>query len=114
MKASWQFVTGLFLLAVPKAQAQFDYSTNGDTITVTQYTGLGGTVTISNFVTSIGVQAFIRCTNLTDVKIPDNVTSIGGGAFFQCSGLTNVSIGKSVTNIGDQAFEFGTSLLWRG
>ena len=39
------------------------------------------TYTIPNGVTSIGGNAFRKCTNLTSVTIPESVTSIGGWAF---------------------------------
>ena len=48
--------------------------------------------------------AFVECTNLTSVTIPDNVTSIGDNTFSGCYGLTNVTISDSVTGIGDYAF----------
>ena len=47
---------------------------------------------------------FYKCTNLTNVTIPNTVTSIGDYAFYGCSGLTNITIGNSVTSIGDYAF----------
>ena len=55
-------------------------------------------------VTAIGDYAFIVCTSLTSVTIPNGITSIGQGAFFGCSGLTSISIPNSVTSIGAEAF----------
>ena len=54
-------------------------------------------------VTSIGVRAFMNCSGLTSVTIPNSVTSIGDYAFCGC-GLTSVTIPNSVTSIGDDAF----------
>jgi BspA type Leucine rich repeat region (6 copies) len=97
------------LLALPAVvQAQFTYTTNNGTITITGYTGSGGAVTIPDTinglpVTSIGDDAF-EGTALTSVTIPGNVTDIGFDAFFYCNNLTSVTIPNSVTNIGDEAF----------
>ena len=62
------------------------------------------TVTISDGVTSIGVNAFKDCTLLTSVEIPDGVESIGNGAFEDCSSLTSIKIPSSVTSIEDRTF----------
>ena len=62
------------------------------------------TVIIEDGVTSIGKNAFYRCTGLTSVTIPDSVTSIGKYAFEDCTGLASVTIGNSVTSIGSGAF----------
>ena len=64
-----------------------------------------------NDVTSIGEWAFIRCSGLTNVRIPDSVTSIGEWAFGYCSGLTSVVIPNSVTSIGDCAFSGCSGLM---
>ncbi|WP_134385214.1 leucine-rich repeat domain-containing protein [Flavobacterium psychrophilum] len=61
-------------------------------------------VTIPNSVTSIGSFAFFQCTRLTSVTIPNSVTTIGEGAFFQCTGLTSITIPNSVTSIGESTF----------
>ena len=55
--------------------------------------------------TSIGGSAFLGCSGLTSVTIPNSVTSIGWYAFYECSGLTSVTIGSGVTSIGDNAFD---------
>ena len=61
-------------------------------------------VTIPDSVTSIGSSAFSHCTSLTSVTIPDSVTSIGSSAFRDCTSLTSVTIPNSVTSIESYAF----------
>ena len=63
-------------------------------------------VTIPDGVTSIDEAAFLGCTSLTSVTIPDSVTSIKSKAFFNCTSLKSVTIPASVTNIGDYALEY--------
>ena len=61
------------------------------------------TVTITGGRT-IDNNAFLDCTGLTDIIIPNSVTSIGNSAFSGCTGLTNIVIPDSVTSIGSNAF----------
>jgi len=96
-------------------RAQLGFTTNNGAITITGYTGTGGTVVIPDTtngypVKNIGIQAFFNKTAVTSVTIPDSVTNISASAFQGCSSLTNVTIGSSVTNIGNQAFEFCSAL----
>ena len=59
---------------------------------------------IPNGVTTIGEEAFYRCTGLTSIDIPNSVKSIEKYAF-RCSGLTSVSIPSNVKNIDKSVFE---------
>ena len=61
-------------------------------------------------VTGIGLGAFMGCSGLTSVTIPNSVTLIGGDAFKNCSGLTSVTIPNSVTSIEEDTF-YGCSRL---
>lgn len=67
-----------------------------------------GKITFSENITTIGDCAFLDCTNLTSIIIPDSVTIIGYGAFAECTNLTSITIPDSVTTIGKMAF-FGCS-----
>ncbi|MCQ2200085.1 MAG: leucine-rich repeat domain-containing protein [Paludibacteraceae bacterium] len=61
-------------------------------------------------VTSIGASAFVNCTSLTSINIPNSVTSIGEAAFSGCAAITSIEIPESVTTIGMTAFMNCTSL----
>lgn len=64
------------------------------------------TVVIPNTVTYIGDWAFARCTSLETIVIPASVTSIGKGAFSECTNLKTIIFeeGSQLTSIGDYAF----------
>jgi hypothetical protein len=68
------------------------------------------TVVIGNGVTSIGDEAFYRCSGLSSITIPNSVTSIGDFAFYNCSSLTSITIPNNVTSVGGDAFS-GTDWL---
>lgn len=57
-------------------------------------------------VTNIGDDAFIYCTSLASVLIPNAVTSIGTGAFTSCTNLQSVTMSTGLTSIADETFEF--------
>ena len=61
-------------------------------------------------VTAIAPSAFLNCTNLTSVTIPNSVTDIGYNAFIGCKSLTSIDIPNSVTDIGDGAFAYCSAL----
>ena len=82
----------------------------GANIVSNEYVDGQGIITFDGDVTSIGDHAFIDCSTLTAIKIPDSVTSIGGWAFEDCSELSSIEIPERVTNIGYCAF-YGCSGL---
>lgn len=53
---------------------------------------------------TIESSAFSGCTNLTSVTIGSEVTTIGKGAFQNCNKLTKIVIPSKVTDIGQNAF----------
>ena len=70
------------------------------------FLGCSGLISVSipNSVTSIGGASFMNCSNLTSITIPSSVTSIGNKAFINCSGLTSITISNGVKSIGESAF----------
>lgn len=123
------FLTFLFLLSVITSfayDALIDgvyYNLNKDeqTAEVTNATGMGwsysysGSVVIpetiavdgvSYSVTSIGAMAFMACSDVTSVTMPNTVTTIGGDTFAQCVALSSVTLSNSLKYIGGGAFRF--------
>lgn len=55
--------------------------------------------------------AFINCTKLKSITIPNGVLSVGSYAFSGCSSLLYIEIPNSVTSIGEFAFDNCSSLM---
>ena len=79
---------------------------SGDVVIPSQVTCLGATYSVN----SIEEEAFIGCSGLTSVTIPNSVTSIGFGAFIGCTSLVSVTIPSSMTFIDRATFEGCSSL----
>lgn len=62
-------------------------------------------------VVSLGDKAFIGCTNVEVVHIPNTVTNIGYRCFYRCIELDLVTLTTSVTSIGASAFTYTPWLL---
>jgi len=65
----------------------------------------GTEITINEGTINIIFGAFLNCSGLTSIAIPNSVTWIGGSAFSGCRGLTSISIPNSVTSIESGTFE---------
>lgn len=68
------------------------------------------TIHIPNGVQEIGANAFLSCSNLTELDIPDSVTYINGNAFAGCTGLTSVTLPKGIKTITTYSFNDCTNL----
>lgn len=96
-----------------------EYEFGDNTASIVGYTGTIKNLTIPESIsyedhtfeiTSIADSAFLNCTSLTSLTIPDSVTRIGDSAFEDCTSLTSITIPYSVTSIGFSAFEGCTNL----
>ena len=103
----------LSLAVLPAAaETSGDYSyriLEDGTVEITGYSGSDTELVIpaeidGKRVTSIGEIAFMNCTTLTSVTIPEGVTNIGFEAFFCCSALKTINIPDSITSIQNAAF----------
>ena len=61
-------------------------------------------------VRKIGYGAFMNCTQITNVVIPDTVDTIGRYAFLGCTALESVSLPSGITSIPEAMFSGCTSL----
>ena len=104
--------------AAPAPESDFEYGEYGvknGTVIITKYKGAGGAVeipaTLGGYpVTGIKMQAFVECTSLKSVSMPESVTSIGNSAFAGCTGLESVKLPAGLKSIGENAFYSCTSL----
>ena len=84
-----------------------DFSSSVKGIDSSAFMGCTGltSIVIPDSVTSIAYMAFYNCNALKSVIIPNRVTSISHCAFGGCLSLTSIGIPDSVTSIGNMAFE---------
>ena len=107
---------GVNISASAETYGDFEYDFLDDgTIEITKYTGEGEKVVIPSaingkYVTVIGDYAFINCSNLTEITIPNSITRIDIDAFLGCFSLGSIIIPDSVTSIGEGAFQSCASL----
>lgn len=95
--------------AAPAPESDFEYGASNGRAIIRKYKGAGGTVeipaTLGGYpVTGIKMQAFIECTSLKSVSMPESMTWIGDSAFAGCTGLEQVEISPNLTAIGPNSF----------
>lgn len=61
-------------------------------------------ITVPDFVTVIGQNAFYGCASLKSITLPDSVTSIDQNAFYECASLESITLPNGITSIGSSAF----------
>lgn len=95
--------------AAPAPESYFEYGASNGRAIIRKYKGAGGTVeipaTLGGYpVTGIKMQAFIECTSLKSVSMPESMTWIGDSAFAGCTGLEQVEFSPNLTAIGSKSF----------
>jgi len=103
------------LLAAAPATAQVNYAISSNTAYVANSFPASGDIVIASTylghpVTYIEESAFIGCSGLTSMIIPNSVTGMGDRVFESCPSLTSVTIGNGVPSIGFRAFLACSSL----
>ncbi len=95
----WTFDNCRSLTAINVDPASSFYSSingvlfNQDQTRLIQFpAGLGGSYTVPDSVTHIGIEAFEACTHLSSVNISSNVTDIGAEVFQYCISLTAITV----------------------
>jgi len=107
---------GLWLAAAAGVRAEdYLYTTNDGAITITNYTGAGGAVSVPATlnglpVTGVGDAAFANCTSLTDLALPASVTNLGEWVFYACTSLTSVTLPAGLPSLGTGLFYGCTNL----
>ena len=94
-----------------EAEVTYPYSEegghySGDVVIPESITYLDYTHTV----TGIGDRAFMSCSDLTSVTLPNSIKTIGYSAFAYSTSLASVNIGSNVTSIGMFAFDGCSSL----
>jgi hypothetical protein len=99
----------LVVLLTAKAVAQsqdFTYTTNNGEITITGYTGPGGSVSVPSAinqlpVTGIGPEAFLSGSQMTSLSLPSTLKSIAVFEFQYCANLTSITVDAQNTTYVD-------------
>jgi hypothetical protein len=69
-----------------------------------------GDFVIPATVSTVAVDAFYNCSELTSITLPEGLTTLEDWAFEECSGLTTISLPASLNSIGSNSFYNCTGL----
>lgn len=67
-------------------------------------TSLQGDYVVKDGTTAISRSAFMNCTSLTSISMPDTVKIIGDEAFYGCTSLKTVDLSENLEKLGAKAF----------
>ena len=81
-----------------------------DCSTLTAYLGDDIFVSIPDYVTTIGKEAFAKNDTLQSIELPEKLKTIEYNAFSDCTALKDITLPESVTKVGPGAFQGCTSL----
>lgn len=95
------YIKGMGMMTSWKSEKYVPWYNYADTIT---------RLIMGSSITSIGDNAFYRCTNMTEATIGQDVVSLGEYAFGRCGSLTEITIPDSVESLGDHAFYYCSGL----
>ncbi len=97
----WHYVSGVptvwTVQGAASAGLEYTLAANGKGYTVSGYSGTDTELVIPDkyeglAVTEIAQEAFLDCTSLVKVTVPNSVTSIGVGAFLGCNSLEEMTL----------------------
>ena len=101
-----------YTVEITYQEYSFDNYASLISVTIPEYVTYNST---TYSVTGIGKLAFVACTGLISITIPNSITTIGDSAFYFSENLPSITIPNSVTSIGKRAFSAClslTSVIW--
>lgn len=109
--------TGLIgLTANAETSGYYTYTVSNGEATITDCDdSISGDITVPSTlggypVKTIGSFAFYKCSQITNIIIPDSITEMIDVVFEECTGLKSVIIGRGITSIGTGVFNGCSSL----
>lgn len=101
--ASFLITSNVTLYAV-WVPASGNFTSSGNTITITGPDSYSGDLNIPPGVTAIAPGSFNNDTTISSINVPSSVKTIGTGAFSNCFSITNIILNPGLTDIGNGSF----------